>query len=315
MLDDAAIETLNVDTVRNKFEEFGNSSIVAVKDEDILKVHTHALQPGQVLTFLQQFGEFKTIKAENMSLQADGHVKGGNPNVKHNGSTGITEKRSLENEVATIAVVGSKIMAEYFEGDLNATYAIDGGPKMNPSTNDFLEAIKKVDAKTVYLFPNDSNVILAAEQAKNVEKESKVFVIPTKTIPQGVNALIAFDEDEKPNKVVSDLTKSIKSVVSYSITEAARDASIDGVKVKAGEIMGIADKKIVFSGATMADVISKSLVKYINSKTEILTIFTGANAKMKDILFLRKYLDENCEVEYELNDGGQDVYDFIIGIE
>src|SRR5699024_3554784 len=128
------------------------------------------------------------------------------------------------------------------------------------------------------LFPNDSNVILAAEQAKNNEKKSKVFVVPSKTIPQGASALIAFDEDEKPSKVVSDLTKVMKNVVSYSITEAARDATIDGVAVKAGEIMGIANKKIVYSGVSLADVVSKSLIKYITSKTEILTIFAGVNS-------------------------------------
>jgi dihydroxyacetone kinase-like predicted kinase len=217
--------------------------------------------------------------------------------------------------VATIAVVGSKEMATYFENDLNVSFALNGGSKMNPSTADFLDAIKKVNAKTVFIFPNDSNVILAAEQARDNEKESKIYIVPTKTIPQGVTALIAFDEDEKPNKIVSDLTKTIKNVVSYSITEAARDANLNGVNVKAGEIIGVADKKIVYSGATLAEVVTKSLTKYITSKTEILTIFRGANAKLKDTLFLRKYLDENCDVEYELNDGGQEVYDFIIGIE
>jgi DAK2 domain fusion protein YloV len=315
MLAEENIETLKVDTVRNKFDEFGNSSIVAVKDEDILKIHTHALQPGQVLTYLQQFGEFKKIKVENMSLQADEHVKGGNPNIAKGQGRTIEEKRTLEHEVATIAVVGSKEMATYFENDLNVSFALNGGSKMNPSTADFLDAIKKVNAKTVFIFPNDSNVILAAEQARDNEKESKIYIVPTKTIPQGVTALIAFDEDEKPNKIVSDLTKTIKNVVSYSITEAARDANLNGVNVKAGEIIGVADKKIVYSGATLAEVVTKSLTKYITSKTEILTIFRGANAKLKDTLFLRKYLDENCDVEYELNDGGQEVYDFIIGIE
>ncbi|AGR42386.1 DAK2 domain-containing protein [Spiroplasma diminutum] len=313
MLNEEYIEKLQIDTVRNTFEQYGNTSIVAVMDKDILKIHTHALMPGQVLSYLQQFGEFKTIKVENMTLQADKHVA----NTADSSSANITaqQQRTLKNEVATIAVVRSKGMKDYFKNELSFDYVIDGGPKMNPSTNDFIKAIEAVDAKTVYIFPNDSNVLLAAKQAKDLEKMSKVAVIETKTIPQGMTAYLNLDADESIKKNESNINKAIKNVTSVSINKAAREATIDGINIKTGEYMMTADKKITISTKSLNDVFNKSLSKFITSKTEIITIFTGQDASFKDINDLRKYLDENHDVEYEVIDGQQEVYSFIIGIE
>ncbi|QHX36915.1 DAK2 domain-containing protein [Spiroplasma sp. BIUS-1] len=313
MLNDEFINKLKVDTVRNTFEQYGNTSIVAVMDGDILKIHTHALMPGQVLSYLQQFGEFRTIKAENMTLQADRHVS--NTADESSARSTAQKQRTLKNEVATIAVVRSKGMEDYFKNELSVDYVIDGGSKMNPSTKDFMTAIEAVDAKKVYIFPNDSNVLLAAKQAKDLEKMSKVVVIETKTIPQGITAYLNLDTDESAKKNESNIAKAIKNVVSVSINKAARDATIDGVNIKTGEYMMTADKKITISAKTLNDVFTKSLSKYITSKTEILTIFTGQDASFKDINDLRKYLDENHDVEYEVIDGQQEVYSFIIGIE
>ncbi|ALD66739.1 DAK2 domain-containing protein [Spiroplasma cantharicola] len=312
MLNEEFIDKLKIDTVRDTFEQYGNTSIVAVMDGDILKVHTHALMPGQILSYLQQFGEFKTIKVENMTLQADKHVAN-----KKESAAKITaqQQRKLKNAVATIAVVRSKGIQDYFKNELSVDYVIDGGPKMNPSTNDFMKAIEAVDAKTVYIFPNDSNVLLAAKQAKELEKMSKVVVIETKTIPQGITAYLNLDIEDTAKKNESNINKALKNIVSVSINKAARDAEIDGVNIKAGEYMMIADKKITISAKTLKDVFHKSLSKFITAKTEILTIFTGQDASFKDINDLRKYLDENYDVEYEVVDGKQEVYSFIIGIE
>jgi len=314
ILNDELIDKLNVNTVRSTFEQYGNTSIVAVIDNDILKVHTHALMPGQILTYLQQFGEFKTIKVENMNLQAEKHVndtssKGSEANKAAQG------QRMLSNPFATIAVVRSKEMQKYFKEELNIDFVIDGGPKMNPSTQDFLKAIQKVDAKVVYIFPNDANVLLAAKQAKDLEKMSKVVVLETKTIPQGITGYLSLDPDETPKKNESNINKAIKSVTSVSINKAARDAVIDGVKISKDQYMIIVDKKITFAANSLKDIFTKSLAKYITSKTEIITIFTGLDASFKDISDLRKYLDENYDVEYEVVEGGQEVYTFIMGIE
>lgn len=315
LLQEKFIGKLQVESVRNTFEQIGNTSIVAVLDTDILKIHTHALMPGQVLTYLQQFGEFKTVKVENMTLQAE-------VQVKHKTVEGISEarkseqkQRKLENKMATIAVVRSKGMEKYFKDELNIDYVIDGGEKMNPSTSDFLEAIKAVDAKVVYIFPNDGNVLLAAKQAKDLEKKSKVIVLGTKTIPEGITAYLSLDPEETPKRNEANIIKALKNVTSVSINKAARDATINDVKILENQYMMMANRKVTIAADTLKEVFNKSLVKYITSKTEILTIFTGSDASPEDISELRKLLDEKFDVEYEMVDGGQEVYTFIIGIE
>ncbi|AKU79433.1 DAK2 domain-containing protein [Spiroplasma turonicum] len=307
------IDNLNVDIVRNTLEGYGNTSIVAVTDSDILKIHTHALMPGQVLTYLQQYGEFKSIKVENMNLQAEKHTTANGK--KDSIINDKDKKRTLKNDVATISVARSKGIADYLKEQLSVDYVIDGGAKMNPSTNDFLEAIEKVDAKTVYIFPNDSNVLLAAKQAKDLEKLSKVVVIETTTIPEGITAYLNLDPDESPKKNESSINKALKNVTSISINKAARDAKIDNVDIKENQYMSSVNRKVFAASESLNETIVKVLSKNINSKTEIITIFTGADATFKDISNLRKYLDENFDVEYELIEGGQEVYLFIIGIE
>ncbi|AGR41518.1 DAK2 domain-containing protein [Spiroplasma taiwanense] len=313
MLNEELIDKLKIDTVRSTFEQYGNTSIVAVMDGDILKVHTHALIPGQVLTYLQQFGEFKTIKVENMNIQAEKHVL--DENDVSEAQKAAQKQRTLLNDVATISVVRSKGMVDYFKNELSIDFVIDGGPKMNPSTNDFLKAIEKVNAKTVYIFPNDSNVLLAAKQAKDLEKMSKVVVIETKTIPQGITAYLNLDSDESIKKNETNISKALKNVISVAINKAARDATIDGVKIKENEWMMSVDRKVVISAKILQEIFSRALSKLISSKTEILTIFTGTDASFKDVSDLRKHLDENHDIEYEVIDGGQEVYAFIIGIE
>ncbi|ARU91224.1 dihydroxyacetone/glyceraldehyde kinase [Spiroplasma clarkii] len=315
MLDEKFIGELKVESVRNTFEQYGNTSIVAVLDTDILKIHTHALLPGQILTYLQQFGEFKTVKVENMTLQAEVQVKHKNGEVISEARKTEQKQRKLVNPIGTIAVVRSKGMKKYFKDELNIDFVIDGGEKMNPSTNDFLEAIQTIDAKVVYIFPNDSNVLLAAKQAKELEKKSKVVVLNTKTIPEGITGYLSLDPEESPKKNETNITRALKTVTSVSINKAARDATIDEVSIKKDQYMMMANKKVTIAADSLKDIFNKSLVKFITSKTEILTIFTGNDATPEDVSELRKLLDEKFDVEYEMIDGGQEVYTFIIGIE
>ncbi|QGS52231.1 DAK2 domain-containing protein [Spiroplasma tabanidicola] len=314
ILNNDLINKLKVDPIRSQLEQYGNTSIVAVIDENILKIHTHALLPGQVLTYLQQYGEFKTVKVENMNIQAEHQVKDAN-NLPGGAKATAQKQRTLAKKFATIAVVRSAGMQKYFKEELNIDYVIDGGAKMNPSTNDFLKAIEEVDAEIVYIFPNDSNVYLAAKQAKAVEKMSKVIVLDTKTIPQGMTGYLSLDPEETPRKNESNVSKAIKNVTSVTINKAARDANIDGIFVKEGQYMMSVDKKVIASTDKLVDLFNKYLSKYISTKTEIITIFTGTDASFKDISDLRKILDENFDVEYEVVDAGQEVYSFIMGIE
>ncbi|MCL8213581.1 hypothetical protein LD119_00509 [Mesoplasma sp. JKS002660] len=311
------VNKLKVNTIRDQLQLYGNTSMVVIIDDDILKVHTHALNPGQVLTFLQQYGDFRTVKVENMTLQSDYQVKGGNPNAKKGWSESSTvlKERNLVNQTATIAVVQSEEQKDYFEKELGIDLAINAGDKMNPSTNDFLKAIRDVDAKNVFILPNNSNVILAARQAEKEEKKSKVLVIPTKTIPQGVSSALSFEPGGNTSANVKNLTKAVKNVISFSIAQAAKDSVSDGVDVKKGQQMAIVDNKIIETQPSIRAVFEKSLSKYITNKVEILTIFVGQDADTSNVNDLRKMLDEDYNIEYEIVEGGQKIYTFIIGIE
>ncbi|WP_342268706.1 DAK2 domain-containing protein [Spiroplasma endosymbiont of Aspidapion aeneum] len=315
MLEKAQL-SLDINTIRNTLQAYENTSIVAVIDDDILKIHTHAPLPGQVLTYLQQFGEFYSIKVENMTLQSDKHVIGGNPHSKGKKAT-VPKKsvRKLENSIATIAVARSKEMADYFKNELNIDYTINGGDKMNPSTKDFLEAIEKVDAKVVYIFPNDSNIFLAVQQAKKEEKKSKIIIIESKSIVEGMSAYLNLDPSESPKNNITNLNKVMKNLTTFSIAKAAKDANMDGVQVKEGNYFSVVNKKINYSAPSIDIIFKKSLTKFITSKSEIITIFVGADAQHSDVVILRKLLDDNYDVEYEIVETQHSVYSFIIGIE
>ncbi|AVN63595.1 dihydroxyacetone kinase [Mesoplasma florum] len=314
MLNEEWINKLQTSAIRDQLQIYGNTSIVVVIDEDILKVHTHALSPGQVLMFLQQYGDFKTIKVDNMNLQADKQVKG-NEASGWQETTSIKLERKLNNDYATIAVVSSPEMKKYFEKELGIDIAIDGGSKMNPSTNDFLKAIEEVDAKAVYLMPNNGNVLLAAKQAEKEETKSKIIVIPTKTIQQGMTAALSFDPSATTMKNTKAITSAIKNVVSFQVSQAAKDSVVNGIKIKKDQQMAIVDGKIVGTANDIGILFEKQLSRYITNKTEIITIFIGQDASAKSVSQLRKFLDENFDVEYEIIEGGQKVYSFIIAVE
>ncbi|ATI73184.1 DAK2 domain-containing protein [Mesoplasma florum] len=314
MLNEEWINKLQTSAIRDQLQIYGNTSIVVVIDEDILKVHTHALSPGQVLMFLQQYGDFKTIKVDNMNLQADKQVKG-NEASGWQETTSIKLERKLNNDYATIAVVSSPEMKKYFEKELGIDIAIDGGSKMNPSTNDFLKAIEEVDAKAVYLMPNNGNVLLAAKQAEKEETKSKIIVIPTKTIQQGMTAALSFDPSATTMKNTKAITSAIKNVISFQVSQAAKDSVVNGIKIKKDQQMAIVDGKIVGTANDIGILFEKQLSRYITNKTEIITIFIGQDASAKSVSQLRKFLDENFDVEYEIIEGGQKVYSFIIAVE
>ncbi|ATZ17086.1 dihydroxyacetone/glyceraldehyde kinase [Williamsoniiplasma luminosum] len=314
MLNHEFINKIEVSIIRDQLTIYGNTSIVIVIDEDILKVHTHALTPGQVITFLQQYGNFRSLKIENMNLQAERQVADAKPSEWKETST-ITNERKLKNNMAIIAVVASQELKQYFETELGVDLAINSGAKMNPSTNEFLKAIEEVDAKNVFIMPNNSNVLLTAKQAEKVEEKSKIYVIPTKTIQQGMVSALNFDPSASVFKNHTGLSRAIKNVVSFTITQAVKDATVDGIKIKKNQQMAIADGKIVATESTLKLIFEKSLSKYITHKTEIITVFVGQDTDAKNISDLRKFLDENFDVEYEIIDGGQKVYSFLISIE
>ncbi|WP_342263720.1 DAK2 domain-containing protein [Spiroplasma endosymbiont of Clivina fossor] len=294
-----------LEKVRFSLEEQGCKSIVVVQDQDIFKVHVHSLMPEQILVYLQQFGDFQKVKIENMGLQAKKH------------STEIKEIRSLNNPWAIITVAAGKGLAKYFMNDLQASYVVNGGQTMNPSTDDFLKAIELVDAKDVYILPNNSNIISTAQQAAKLEKKSNVYVIPTTSIPEGMLSILSFNKEEKnAKKNFNDMKNAIKKIVSARITDAVRTTTIDGAAVKEGNYLGILDKKIYTQEADLVLVAKKLLSKMISkSSSQLVTIFIGEDAKRQDLRLIEKYIDENFDVEYEKVEGEQPVYPFIFGVE
>lgn len=297
---------IDISKVQTILKDQGGKSIVAVQDTGILKVHVHSLLPGQILNYLQQFGEFSKIKVENMDDQAKKHV------------IETKKERKLINDYAIIAVVSGEGVYNYYHDTLKIDYLIDGGQTMNPSTDDFIKAIDHVDAKIVYILPNNSNAILAAEQAAKIEKDqgkSDVWVIPTISIAQGMVGVINFDAEKSAKKNYSTMNSAIKKSISIQIAKATKTTTINGIDIKKNEYIGIIEKKIYNHGFEFLELIKQILKKTISKSSEIITIFRGKDATKNENDALSKYIDEELDIEIEIVDGDQPIYPFILSIE
>ncbi|WP_342252484.1 DAK2 domain-containing protein [Spiroplasma endosymbiont of Amphibalanus improvisus] len=291
-----------VNVLRNNLANRGCKSIVAVKDEGIIKTHVHTRTPGLILTMLQQYGEFQTLKIDNMMLQAEKHV------------VNINTKRELKNKLAVIAVLPTPELAVYFKDELNCNDVIIS-PGMNPSTDDIIAKIEEVDAKHVYILPNNSNVILACEQAVKLEKKSSVYVIPSKTIPEGVSSLMTINTVDTPKKNIAEAKHSIRNVKTLLISKAVKKTHINGLQVEIDDYIGIVRKQISFVNKNMQQLLKSILKKNVDRYSEIITIYKGADCKQKDLDFLLKIIDENYDVEYEIIDGKHKLYPLILAVE
>lgn len=298
-----------LDKTRGDLEAMDGQSIVVVEDQGLIKVHVHTLKPGQMLDYLQKYGEFLTVKIENMTEQAKAHAPT------------ITMPRKLNNEYALIACVPGKGIEEFFKEELNVTATIFYSNRVNPSTDDFLKVIENVDAKTVFILPNDSNLLLAAEQAKKLEKKSKIFVLPTKNIAQGMRAALNFNQSLTSKENNRNMTSEIKNVSYGYVSVADRDVEIDEVKIKkntyftAGSNRRDGKIKIYASNKNLTLTVKKLFDAIIWNSAEIITIFKGKNVTSEEVYNITKILDENYDIEYEFVNGQQDVYNFLFAVE
>lgn len=297
------INKINIIHIRQIIEDQGGKSIIVVIDNNILKVHIHILFFGYILNFLQKYGEFKNIKIENMNLQVSKHVKT------------IKVDRKLNNSLAIIAVTPSNDISNFFKNDLNIQFTINSGYSMNPSTDDYLNAIETVDAVDVFILPNNSNAILSAQQAAKVEQKSNIYIVPTTSIQEGMVAALSFEPQETSKKIFSILKSSIKNVISLSITVSIKKTLINGIKINKGEYIGIINKKIICSFPTLLWTIKYLFDITIKKTTEIVTIFVGEEVDIQDINIIKKYLDDSFDVEYEFINGNQKLYPILIAIE
>ncbi|WP_047984921.1 DAK2 domain-containing protein [Ornithinibacillus californiensis] len=288
---------------RNELSDHGDSLLV-VSDEDVVKVHVHTEYPGNVLTIGQRHGSLINMKIENMREQ-------------HTAIVGDKPKDSVPKEKVDFGIVtvamGSGLKA-LFES-LGATVVIEGGQTMNPSTQDITDAIEKANAKNVLVLPNNKNIIMAAEQAAELAGDN-VAVVATKTIPQGISALLAFhpEEDLETNK--TNMTDSSSHVKTGQITYAVRDTQIDGISIENGNFMGIADGKIVATHKERLEAVKLLFQELITEDDEILTILSGEDVSEDEVNELVGFIEENYEdVEIEVHNGNQPIYSYIFSVE
>ena len=275
-------------------------SIVVVNDDDIVKIHVHALEPGKALNHGTQLGDLVKIKIENMQVQADN-----NENIK---------KKPEAKEVAIIAVSSGEGVNDMFY-DLRVDHIIGGGQTMNPSTNDFIEAIDKVNAKKVIILPNNSNIILAAQQAKDVVEEVDVQVIPSKSIIQGMVACINFNPAVDFEENVKDMTDSLSSVKDGEITYAVKNTIFGGHKISKNDFMAMLGKDIVSSGKDRLKVAKKLIDSMMDDSSELVTIIYGDDVEAAEVDAVALYAEENYDVEVEKIEGKQPLYSYYIGVE
>lgn len=302
-LNERSIKNFNESALREALSHIGNS-IVCVQDDDIVKVHVHTLTPGEALNLGQRHGEFVKLKIENMQEQHENIILDSKANNTN------TPKKPY----ALIAVAAGDGLQEMFK-ELRVDIIISGGQTMNPSTEDFVEAIKKLNAETIFLMPNNSNIILAAEQAAQVCEDLNIIVIPTKTIPQGLSACIMFNPDADKDTNVKEMNDAVKTVKTGQITYAIKDTTFEGLAIKENDYMGIYEKDIIIADPDIMKTTKLLIDKLLENDAEIITIIVGEGVNDQQIDEIVNYVDDKYDVEMEVNDGKQPVYSFIIGVE
>ena len=293
---------------RQDLSQYGDSLLV-IADDEVVKIHIHSNQPGEVLTFGQNYGNLIKMKIENMREQHSSLIEGSKESF--DAPISATEEQK-EYGIVTVSM-GSGI-ADMFRS-IGAHSVIEGGQTMNPSTEDIVNAVNKVNAKKVFILPNNKNIIMAAEQAAQV-LDAEVAVIPSKTVPQGMSALLAFNPsgDLETNK--KGMIAALEHVKTGQITYAVRDTSIDGLQIETGDFMGIADGKIVAKSKEKVQSAKELLGKMIDEDTEILTIIKGEEALEEELEAIVSFVEENYEdVEVEVHNGKQPLYSFIFSVE
>lgn len=294
---------------RQDLSKFGDSLLV-ISDEEVVKVHIHSEQPGEVLTYGQKYGNLINMKIENMRQQHSNIVGESMTPLL----TEANKPKKEKQEYGIVAVSMGSGIADLFRS-IGANAVIEGGQTMNPSTEDIVKAIKEVNARKVIILPNNKNIIMAAEQAAQVAEE-EVIVIPSKTVPQGMTALLSFNPsaDSVTNKDM--MSEAMKHVKTGQLTYAVRDTSIDGLEISTGDFMGLADGKIVLKDQDKVKAAKELLSQMLDENSEILTILKGEDASTEDVNAIIEFVEaEFEEVEVEVHNGEQPLYAFIFAIE
>lgn len=297
------IKHFSEEDFKNELATIGNS-IVCVQDDDLVKVHVHTLEPQTAIKMGKRRGRFMKLKIENMQEQHDN----------------ILEKEEEEEVVAEhkkyaiITVAPGKGIDAMFK-ELRADIVVGGGQTMNPSTEDFVSAIGKVNADHIIILPNNSNIVLAANQACQVCEDKDIHVLPTKTIPQGLSACIMFNPEVDIEDNLAEMQEAIDHVKSGEVTYAIKDTTYEGLEIKKDEYMGIFGKAIVVSDPDMMASTKVLLDKMLDEDSELVTLIYGDTATLEQAEEIAEYIEDTSDAEVEIHEGNQPVYSFIIGVE
>ena len=295
----------NEDKFREDMSKFGDSLLV-ISDSEYVKIHVHTETPGEVFNYGQQYGELIKIKSDNMREQHREVLR------KQEAKQASAPKEVKEQAMISISMGAglSKVLKS-----MGVDYIVEGGQTMNPSTEDIMKAIKEVNAKNIYIFPNNKNIQLAAKQAAELAEEN-VFVIESKTAPQGLAAVMVFNSQLSPEENFANMREVLSTVSTLEVTHAVRDTNIEGVEIKKDQFMGIKDGKIVVSDLSLNTVLEELLEKSLDEDKEIVTLYLGEDSTDEYTDFLEELLENKYpDVEVELIESGQPVYPYIIGVE
>ena len=295
----------NEDKFREDMSKFGDSLLV-ISDSEFVKIHVHTETPGDVFNYGQQYGELIKIKSDNMREQ---HREV----LRKQEAKQVTAPKELKEQAMISISMGaglSKVLTS-----MGVDYIVEGGQTMNPSTEDIMKAIKEVNAKNIFIFPNNKNIQLAAKQAAELAEEN-VFVVESKTAPQGLAAVMVYNPQASAEENFANMQEVLSTVSTLEVTHAVRDTNIEGVEIKKDEFMGIRNGKIVVSNLSLNTVLEELLEKSLDEDSEIVTLYLGEESTEEYTDFLEQLIEEKYpDVEVELIESGQPVYPYIIGVE
>lgn len=308
-------ENADPEKIRDIMLKYGDS-LVVVGYDGVIKVHVHSNEPGNVLQEALKFGQLLTIKIENMRYQHENLII--TDDDQESNSKLASQDKVIVNEESKpfgfITTTMGKGLAGIFE-EFGVDIVIEGGQTMNPSTEDFINAINMVNADNIFILPNNGNVIMAANQAKEIS-EKNIYVVPTKNIPQGIGCLVSFDPDSDADSNMENFDEVLSNIKSGEITFAVRDTIVDGIEVNEGDVIGITGKSLISSGKDIAEVTKEVVRNMADEDSDIITLYYGEDVEEDDARLLAETIQEEYEdVDVELYYGGQPLYYYLISVE
>ena len=301
-------------------ESIGDS-IVVVADDEITKTHVHTNDPGLAIQKALTFGSLSKIKIDNMreehqeKLIKEAEKLAASQETADLTATEAPKADEPRKEIGFIAVSIGEGMNEIFRG-LGVDYIIEGGQTMNPSTEDMLTAIENVNADNIFILPNNSNIIMAANQAATLVEDKEIIVVPTKTVPQGITAVVNFLPDLSVEENKQTMLEEIQNVKTGQVTYAVRDTEMDGFQIKENDFMGIGDKTILAAGTDKKTVTLEMIDRMVDEDSAIVSIYFGSDSSEEEASEIAEAIEEKYpEVEVEINNGGQPIYYYVISVE